>query len=451
MGHRAMGGGQHSVRNFFFGGIHPAFHKEHTQRKSIAPLELMPEQVVIPLSTDGADMALPAVRPGDRVQVGQPIALGQGLTDSVHASVSGRVVAIEARPHPWGGRVPAIVIQNDGQNTPWPHRPAPLEAKQVELELLLGRVREAGITDMGDGADATAETLRQAAGKIDTLIVNAAECEPYITADHRLLLEHGDEILRCSGILARCLKVEQAVLVTAGDKLNAVESLERLLSRRPSKVQLRTVRARYPLGAEKQIVQTVTGREIPLGKTALDVKCLVVNVATVYAIYQCLFEGLALTHRAVTVAGGAVAHPRNLWVPIGTPLRYLLEATGGLKEQPRLILTGGPMMGTPLKDLEAPVVKNTNALICLTGEENRQTTEESTCIRCGKCVTACPMHLIPVFISRAVRQNEPHRLPALHPEDCMECGCCSYSCPARIPLLELVRQGREILAKGGQR
>ncbi len=437
------------MRGSFFGGVNLATHKENTRRKPIARLEYPPDQVILPLVLGGGDAALPTVKPGDRVAVGQPVALGRGLSVSAHASVSGRVAAIEERPHPWGGSSPAIVLENDGQDTPWEGRPDPLVPEQVTLDLLLGRVIEAGVVGMGSGLP-TAEKLREAAGKVDTLIVNAAECEPYITAEHRLLLERSDKIIQAAHTLARVLGAQRAVLVTEGDKLNAVEAVERRLRRRSGKVELRTVGTRYPLGAEKQIVQTVSGREIPFGKTPLDVKCVVLNVATIFAIQDALFRGNALTHRAVTVAGGAVARPRNLWVPIGTPLRVLLESAGGLRETPDLILIGGPMTGTPQHNLDVPVLKNTKALICLSGFERRQSTQESTCIRCGKCVSCCPMHLAPVFITRALRQNEPHKLPKLHPQDCISCGCCSYICPSRIPLLELVHQAQGMLAKGGE-
>ena len=436
------------MRHFFFGGVNPAPHKESTRRKPIARMEHQPKQVVIPLVMSTGEAAIPAVKPGERVAIGQPIAMGRGLSVSAHASVSGRVLAIEERPHPWGGTCDAILLENDGRNTPWPGRPEPLDPTQVTRELLLARVREAGITGMGGAAFSTAEKLSQAAGKVDTLIVNAAECEPYITADHRLLLERSDKILQGAQTLARALGAQRAVLVTEGDKLNAAEAVERRLRKRSGKVELCTIGTRYPLGAEKQ---TVTGREVPPGGSPLDVKCVVLNVATVFAIQECLFRGKALTHRTVTVTGGAVSRPRNLWVPIGTPLRCLVEEAGGLREKADLILTGGPMMGTPQHDLEAPVVKSTNGLICLTQYERRQPAPESVCIRCGKCVAACPMHLAPAFISQAVRQGEIHKLPRLHPQDCMECGCCSYICPAGIPLLELVRQAGELMEKGGQR
>lgn len=438
------------MKHSFFGGVSLATRKENTRRKPLSRLEHPPEQVVIPLLMSSLGTAEPIVRPGEQVTVGQPIAKGVDLGVSVHASVSGRVTAIEDRPHPWGDTSPAIVIHNDGQDTPWPQLPDPIPSDQLNLALLLERVQQAGIAGMGGGAYPTAEKLRQAADHVDTFIINAAECEPYITADHRLLLERSDQILRGARAIARCVGAQRAVLVTEGDKLNAAEAVERRLRKqRQGKVELYTLRTRYPSGAERQIIQTVTGREIPAGSDPLSEKCLVLNVATVFAIQEALSKGLPLTHRAVTVTGGAVARPRNLWVPIGTPLRCLLESAGGLREESRLILTGGPMMGSPIQNLEAPVIKSTNALVCLADSERRREAQESVCIRCGKCVTACPMHLSPVFIAQALRQNEVQKLSRLHPQDCIECGCCSYVCPARIPLVELVLNAGTLLEKGG--
>ena len=438
------------MRHSFFGGVSLATRKENTRRKPLSRLEHPPEQVVIPLMMSAQGTAEPLVRPGDRVAVGQPVARGLELGVSAHASVSGRVAAVEERPHPWGGLSTAVVIDNDGEDELWSQLPDPIPSDQLNLALLLERVQEAGVAGMGGGAYPTAEKLRQAAGRVDALIVNAAECEPYITADHRLLLERSDQILRGARAIARCVGAQRAVLVTEGDKLNAAEAVERRLRKqRQGKVELYTLRTRYPSGAERQIVQTVTGREIPAGAEALATRCLVLNVATVFAVQEALSKGLPLTHRAVTVTGGAVSRPRNLWVPIGTPLRCLLESAGGLREESRLILAGGPMMGTPVPDLEVPVIKSTNALVCLADSERRKETPESVCIRCGKCVAACPMHLSPIFIAQALRQNETRKLSRLHPQDCMECGCCSFVCPARIPLVELVRQAGALMEKGG--
>lgn len=432
----------------FFGGVNPDTHKQNTRRKPIAPLEYAPEQVCIPLSTTPQTQATPIVKVGERVCVGQPIAAGEGAAVPEHASISGRVKDIKDCPHPLMGQCRAIVIENDGQNTPWAGMPAGLPPEQVTLELLLARTQDAGIVGMGGGAYPTAQKLAQAAGNVDTLIVNAAECEPYITADHRLLLERSDKILVAAHTLARVLGAQRAVVVTEGDKLNAAETVERRIRRRmgsSGKVSLRTARTRYPLGAERQIVQTVTRREISLGKTAIDVGCVVLNVATVFAIQEALFTGAPLTHRVVTVAGDSVVRPRNLWVPIGTDLQRLLKAAGGLREKTALVLMGGPMTGVRQSTLAAPVIKTTNALVCLSKKECRANLPTHTCLRCGKCVASCPMHLAPTFVNRYLQEHEWDKLQALHPQDCMQCGCCSYICPARIPLLELVGQANELL------
>lgn len=436
----------------FFGGVFPATRKESTRRKPLTKLSAPPREVAIPLAMSGDGMSVPVVRPGELVAVGQLIAQrGESGGAAAHASISGRVSSIQERPHPWGGTCPAIIIQNDGRETQSAGRPSALEPRNVELELLLARVREAGIVGMGGGAFPTWEKLIQAARRVDTLIVNAAECEPYITADHRLLLERSEKILLGAGTLARCLGAGRVVVVTEGDKLNAVESVERRLRRRgDSRARIYTVRTRYPLGAERQIVQTVTGREVPPGGTPVDVRCVVLNVATVYAIQDALFQGRALTHRAVTVTGGAVTRPRNLWVPIGTPLRCLLEAAGGLREEADLILTGGPMMGVALQSLDAPVTKSTNSLVCLTaGEHKRHDDSGGDCIRCGKCVASCPMHLAPAFIRQALDRGDMSRLSRLHVEDCISCGCCSFICPSQLPLVETVARARAAVERGG--
>ena len=313
----------------FFGGVYPATRKGSTRRKPLAPLSSPPEEVVLPLVMCADGPSVPLVKAGDRVRLGQPVARRGGDGGAaLHASVSGRVVAVEDRPHPWGGSSPAVVIRSDGRDEPWEEGPQPLTMTEVSLTLLTQRVEEAGVVGMGGGCSPTWEKLDRAAGRVDTLIINAAECQPYVTADHRLLLERGKYILRGAELLSRCLGANRTVLVTEGDKLNAVESVERRRLVRGGTVRLCTVRTRYPLGAEKQIVQTVTGREVPPGGSPLDVKCAVFNVATVYAIQDAVFRGRALTHRAVTVTGGAVSRPRNLWVPIGTPLRAL---AGGLR------------------------------------------------------------------------------------------------------------------------
>ncbi len=434
----------------FFGGVYPATRKEMTRRKPMARLSRTPQEIVIPLVMCADGPATPVVRPGDPVTIGQPIARRGQTGAAAFASVSGRVTAIEDRPHPWGGYSPAIVIQNDERSEHYDGRPAPLDPRHLTLEQLVERVAWAGIVGMGGGAFPTWEKLSLSAGKVDTLIVNVAECEPYVTADYRLLLERSEHILRGAQAIAHCLRCERVAVVTEGDKLNAVEAVERRLRRSGNgRVQIIPVRTCYPLGAEKQIIQTVTGREVPPGGGPTDVHCAVFNVATVFAIQDALFQGRPLTYRAVTITGGAVTRPRNLWVPIGTPLHHLLETCGGLKEEADLILTGGPMMGVALQNLDAPVMKDTNSLVCLTRWEHKPDTPAGVCIRCGKCVRACPMHLAPTIIRRALEDQDLEKLSKFHLEDCNACGCCSYICPAQIPLVETVAQAASLVRKGG--
>ena len=433
------------MKNTFFGGVFPPLHKENSRRKPVSPMDQPPAQVVIPLEMSKEGPAVALVHPGDKVCLRQVIA---AIPDGsyVHASVSGTVLAVEPRPHPWGGNRPAIVIQNDLMDTTDGHVMPPLAPNMVNLEVLVDRVRRAGIVGMGGGAYPTWLKLKQAAGQVDTLIVNAAESEPYVTADYRLMMERSDRILQGAQTIGRCLGAKRTVVVTAGDKIKAVEIIERRLRRRKG-LELVTVRARYPLGAERQIVQTVTGRETPAGRPVLDSKCVVLNVATVFAVQEAL-SGAPLTHRVVTVTGGAVSRPRNLLVPIGTPLQDVLREAGECKNAD-LMLTGGPMMGSEQTDLSVPVIKDTNALLCMTARERRQEHEAGICIRCGKCVASCPMHLAPTLVTRALRKKEYHKLSSFHVEDCMGCGSCSYVCPAHIPLKVRMQTALEIV-KGGR-
>lgn len=436
---------------FILGGIYPASRKGNTRRKPLALLDRQPDRVIIPLDMCSTDSAVPVVKVGAKVSIGQCIAKPVKDGVFIHASVSGVVEAIENRPHPWGGTAPAIVIANDKRNTLWDELPSPIDPAHLIPRELLARVRNAGIVGMGGSARPTYEKIGLAMGRVDTLIVNAVECEPYVTADQRLLVDRGDAVLQGALILSQAIRAKRVVVAAEGNQLGAIERLERTLRKKKSSVQLLTLPTRYPLGAEKQLVKSVTGREIPPGGTALDVNCVVFNVATVFAISEALFSGTPLTHRAVTITGGAIVRPRNLWVPIGTPLRCLIESGGGLREELDLALTGGPMMGVSQRDLEAPVVKDTNSLICFTQAEQVSPHAESTCVRCGRCVSACPMHMIPAFVYRAVRLGELHRLDHLHLDDCQECGCCVCICPSQIPLLDLMREAKELSHKGGEK
>lgn len=432
--------------HLIFGGIHLDGRKDATRRKPLSVDEVEPEQVTLPLSMHAGEECAPLVQVGEQVAQGQPVAKnGQGVL--VHASVSGTVVSVGRRPDPSGEERMAVVIQNDKQHTLW----SGCGRERADWSELASReiieiIRQAGIIGMGGGAYPTADKLEAACGRVDTVIVNAAESEPYVTADHRLLLERGEGVLIGLALLQKAVDADHGVVAVEGNKLNAAEVLERTAGRCGLAGKVCTVPSRYPLGAEKQVVKSVTGREIPSGQGAVDVGCVVLNAGTVYAVYEAVVKGLPLTHRVVTVTGAAVARPRNLWVPIGTPLDELIRAAGGLKEEPALVLVGGPMMGTPQSTLSAPVIKTTNSVICMLDWELAEQAQESVCIRCGRCVSVCPMHLMPLLVDKELKLGgDVRELSRLNTQDCMGCGCCSYICPSHIPLVERMAQARQLV------
>ena len=430
--------------HFIFGGIHPDGRKDGTRRKPLSLPEVEPEQVMIPLSMHAGEPCVPLVAPGDAVLLGQPIAKNQqGVL--VHASVSGRVQAVENRPHPRGRQEQAVVIHSDGKQNRWPGcGQAVKDYKKLSGDEIMERIRQGGVVGMGGGAYPTADKAEANRGRVDTVIINAAESEPYVTADHRLLLERSEGVLIGLALLKKAVGAAEGVVAVEGNKLNAAEVLERTASRCGLQGRVRTVPSRYPLGAEKQVVRCVTGREVPPGRNAVDVGCVVFNAATAYAVYEAVVKGLPLTHRAVTVTGAAVSRPRNLWVPIGTPVETLVKAAGGLREKPELVLLGGPMMGHAQSDLSVPVNKSTNSVVCMLDWELGEQKEETVCIRCGRCVSVCPMHLMPLLVDKELKLGgDVRELRRLHTEDCIGCGCCTYICPSHIPLVERMGQARQ--------
>lgn len=418
------------MKSLFFGGIHPAPKKEMSALT--APLQAVtPDYVVIPMHQHIGVPCTPLVSVGDKVQRGQKIGDGEGLCSPVHASVSGTVTAIEPRPHLSGKAVLSVVIENDRLDTTVT---LPLPATENDM---LQCIREAGIIGMGGAAfPSDVKALSAMREAVDTVIINACECEPYITSDDAVMRTAPQTVLEGAALLHRLLQPQRLVIAVEDNKPEAIAALQALAADYPA-VTLKTLPTRYPQGGEKQLIQAITGREVPAGALPMAVGCAVFNVVTTATIYRAVSEGTPLTERIVTVTGEGVAHPQNFLVRIGTPLETLIEAAGGLTADAARVMCGGPMMGIAQNDCSAPVMKGTNAILCLPQAAKEKATN---CLRCGRCLTVCPMRLQPLYLYRAAKQNDGDTLERLHLTDCIECGCCSYACPARLPLTETFRR-----------
>ena len=426
------------MKHFFFGGIHPSYRKEMSA-KTTAYLAVTPKQVVIPLLQHIGAPCQPLVQAGDRVLRYQKIGDGEGLCVPVHASVSGRVVAVEPRPHVSGRMIHSVVIENDFQDEACPLTPA----SETDPDAILHAIREAGIVGMGGAAFPGNVKALSAMGHVDTLIANACECEPYITADDTLLRTNPGQVLAGMMLLRRVLRPERVVLAVEDNKAEAIQGLRQMLPYYPG-IELKVLPTRYPQGAEKQLIQAVTGREVEPGKLPVSCGCAVFNVSTYAAIWRAVKLGMPLTERLVTVSGEAIAQPQNFLVRIGTSFHDLIAVAGGLHDKTERVISGGPMMGIAQSNLEVPVVKATNSVLCLLKDENGAA-ENPVCLRCGKCVAVCPMKLQPLYMYRYELAGNLKELERLHLMDCMECGSCAFTCPGKLPLVERFRRGKQAL------
>lgn len=432
-----------------FGGVHPKENKAyaancHTQKFP------EPDVLVIPLSQHIGAPCKPLVQKGDRVTLGQKIGDNEGLCVPVHASVSGTVKAVEMRPHSSGMTMMSVVVENDHLDELCPDiKPrSEKEVAALSADELIDIIREAGIVGMGGAAFPTAVKLRSGMGKVDTLIINASECEPYIAADDRLCREFPDELVSGVLLVMKILGLNKAVIAIENNKSEAAKSVQSSIDPRTG-ISIQILPTRYPQGAEKQLIQAITGRQVPSGGLPTAVGCVVLNAASCKAIHDAVYEGMPLVKRIVTVSGDVVMRPKNLIVPVGTSFNDLLEAVGH-SENPYKVISGGPMMGIAQFDLSVPVTKGTNAVTIL-GFRNRFAARDVHCIRCGKCIDACPMRLMPLHLYRAERKSDLQELTKLNLLDCMECGCCAYVCPATIPLVQSFRAGKQKLRDAAQK
>lgn len=427
-------------KHLFFGGIHPKYNKEmSTGNTNFAAVT--PAQVIIPLQQHIGAPCQSLVQVGERVLRGQKIGDGEGLCVPVHASVSGTVVAIEPRPHVSGRLVNAIVIENDFKDDTVPG--IQRNPKEMSADEILHIIRESGIVGMGGAAFPGNVKALSAIGNVDTLIANACECEPYITADDSILRTNPEQVLRGMDMIRSILNTPRSVLAVEDNKTEAIEKIRALLPEFPA-LTLEVLPTRYPQGSEKQLIQAVTGREVEPGKLPASAGCAVFNVSTFAAIYRAVCLGIPLTQRIVTVSGETVRQPQNFIVRIGTPFRDLIEAAGGLTDATERVISGGPMMGFAQLDLSVPVIKATNSILCLPKDKNGAA-ENPVCIRCGKCVGVCPMHLQPLYLYRFEKAGDVKALTRLNLMDCIECGSCAFTCPGKLPLVERFRKGKQLL------
>lgn len=436
-----------SNKTFHIGGIHPDKHKITTNK----PIEDagLPEIAYIPVKQHIGSPAKILVSKGDKVKVGTLLADADGIVSAdVHSSVSGEVLKVEEIEGEFGYLEQMITVKVEGDEWEESIDRSPDIIREISLspEEIIAKIREAGIVGMGGaGYPTPIKTTIPEGKKVEYLIINGIECEPYLTADDRLMVEKAEQIIVGAKILNKVLGIQNAIIAVDENKPHAIEAL-RKITRSYVGVNVQVMQTKYPQGAEKQLIEAITGREVPSGKLPVDVGCIVQNVGTVNAIYEAVQKNKPLFERVVTVSGDAAETPSNFMVRIGTPASFLINKVHGNPAEIGKIIFGGPMMGTSAVNINAPITKLSSGIL-LFKDDHSFKPKETACIRCGKCVDVCPMGLRPFAIACQVREGDYHGMKQLHVLDCIECGCCSYICPARIPLLDYCKLGKYELKK----
>lgn len=434
----------------FKGGIHPKDGKEFTENKAIVQLDA-PAELVYPMVQHIGAPCTPCVAVGDTVAVGQKIGDSDAFVSApVHSSVSGTVKAIEPRRHPNGSMVQCVIVENDGFNTMHPDIHPYDGIDKLTKDELVKLVHQAGIVGMGGAAFPTHVKLTPPSDKkIDVCIVNGAECEPYLTSDHRVMIENPKSVFEGIKIIKKILGVEKAYIGIEENKPEAIASMMACAESYDG-VEVKVLKTKYPQGSEKHLIKAITGREVPSGKLPADVGAVVNNIDTCTAIYNAVAFHRPLISRIVTVSGSGIKNPSNFLVPVGTPFQYVIDAAGGFNEGVKKVVMGGPMMGIAQFDLNVPVVKGTSGILAFI-EDELSGKHTSPCIRCGKCVRNCPMGLMPLYINAYAQAKDIDKCIEYNIMDCISCGVCSYTCQCeQLPSQNIKRIKDEIIKRRKQ-
>jgi len=430
------------LKTFKIGGVHPEEHKL-TANKPITQIPL-PAQVSIPLSQSlGAPSKL-IVEKGAQVKTGQLIAQGESfISANVHSSVSGKIVRIEEVTDASGYRKPAVIIEVEGDEWEESIDRSPNVVTEIALtkDEIIARIKSHGVVGLGGATFPTHVKLMVPPDKkAELLIINGVECEPYLTADHRVMLEKGEEIVTGVRILMKALGVDKAAIGIENNKPDAIAHLQKLSANYPG-ISVVPLKMKYPQGGEKQLIKAVTGKEVPSGKLPADTGCVVNNIGTALAVYEAVQKNKPLIDRVVTVTGESLTNPSNFMVRIGTSVDYLINQAGGLPTDTGKVISGGPMMGKALTTIDSPVVKGTSGILLMSEKKSRRVVVQN-CIRCARCISVCPMGLQPVFLAQYSEHQMFEEAEKANIMDCMECGSCQFTCPAGRPLLDYVRLGK---------
>ncbi len=428
----------------FRGGIHPPDKKELSKDKSIVPSR-PPKKVVIPLAQHIGAPCKPLVSIGQEIKKGELIGSPEGFVSApVHSSVSGKVIAIGEFPLPTGRMVQSVVIENDFKEE-WTTLKDNPDYMQLSPDELKTKVKDAGIVGMGGAAFPTHVKLSPPKEKpVDIVILNGAECEPYLTADYRLMIERPDEVIEGLKILMKILGVTKGFIGIENNKPDAIEKMEKAASKEPT-IKVCPLEVKYPQGAEKMLIKAVVDREVPARGLPMDVGVVVQNIGTALAIYEAVRFGKPLIERVVTVTGEAIREPKNLMVRIGTLVSDLIEDCGGFKSEVAKVISGGPMMGFAIYSLDTPVTKGTSGILAIPEEGVLHAEDFGPCIRCGRCIDICPMGLMPSMLSVLSERGFYEDTRDYNLFDCFECGSCTYVCPSKRPIVQLIRLAKSLV------